>query len=176
MNTYSANITNSDAYWTKRRYELLATIEQRGLPTLFFTFSFADTHWKDLHRLMPGGQEPFSQRYKNVLNNPHLADWYYSYRLTEFVRVFFDKILKCEWIYYRHERQSRDAIHTHGVCKLSNDPGIACLTTVVYKGMLKRQMFPLNSDVMPKYNEFLEIIKDGDAARARTISALTSLD
>lgn len=94
MNTYSANITNSDAYWTKRRYELLATIEQRGLPTLFFTFSFADTHWKDLHRLMPGGQEPFSQRYKNVLNNPHLADWYYSYRLTEFVRVFFDKILK----------------------------------------------------------------------------------
>lgn len=41
MSSYAANITYSDAYWTKRRYELLATIEQRGLPTFFFKFSYA---------------------------------------------------------------------------------------------------------------------------------------
>jgi len=50
MTSYAANITNSDAYWTKRRNELLATIEQRGLPTFFFTFSYANLHWPDLHR------------------------------------------------------------------------------------------------------------------------------
>ena len=52
MSTYSANITNCDSYWFKRR-ELDCTFEQEGDGTAFFTFSYADNHL-DLHRLLPG--------------------------------------------------------------------------------------------------------------------------
>ena len=27
------------------------------------------------------------QRYKNVLENPHIVDWYFSHRLNEFLKV-----------------------------------------------------------------------------------------
>jgi len=176
MSTFAANITNSDAYWSKRRYELLATIEQRGLPTFFFTFSYANLHLPDLHRLMPGGPSTSrSQRYKNVLNNPHLVDWYYSYRLSHFIKVVFENILGSEWIFYRHERQSRDAIHSHGVCKLANDPGIARLTSIVYKGKLIEKQFPLNYEAIDKYDEYLDIIIVGKNAEYRVTSYVDTL-
>ena len=54
LSPYSANITGSDAYWYQRRRELEATFEQKLAATIFFTFSYADNHWADLHRLMPG--------------------------------------------------------------------------------------------------------------------------
>lgn len=176
MSSYVANITNSDAYWTKRRYELLATIEQRGLPTFFFTFSYANLHWSDLHRLMPGTPSiSRSQRYKNVLNNPHLVDWYYSQRLAEFIKIFFVGILESEWLFYRHERQSRDAIHSHGVCKLKNDPGIAYLTSIVYKGKVKEQIFPLSDDLIKNYDSYLTIIDEGRVAEQRIITYVDTL-
>ena len=176
MSSYAANITNSDAYWTKRRYELLATIEQRGLPTFFFTFSYANIHWPDLHRLMPGTQSTTrSQRYKNVLNNPHLVDWYYGYRLDEFIKLIFVETLRCKWYYYRHERQSRDAIHSHGVCCLENDPGIAMLATEVYKGKLKEQHFPLTSESLVNYERYLNIINHGKKAEKRIITYVDTL-
>ncbi len=55
MTAYSGNITGSYSYWYKRRSELEATIEQKECATIFFTFSYADNHWNDLHKLMPGG-------------------------------------------------------------------------------------------------------------------------
>ena len=54
MSPYAANITGSGAYWYQRRAELQATFEQKKPATIFFTFSYADNHWHDLHRLMPG--------------------------------------------------------------------------------------------------------------------------
>jgi len=83
-----------------------------------------------------------SQRYQNVLNNPHSVDWYYSFRLSVFIKVFFEDILVSQWIYYRYERQSRDAIHLHGVFRLKNDPRIAALTSLVFNGKLKQQLLP----------------------------------
>jgi len=159
MTSYAANITNSDAYWTKRRNELLATIEQRGLPTFFFTFSYANLHWPDLHRLMPGKSSTTrSQRYQNVLNNPHLVDWYYSFRLSVFIKVFFEDILESQWIYYRYERQCRDAIHSHSVCRLKNDHKIAALTSLIFNGKLKQQLLPLIAADISKYDQYVEII------------------
>jgi hypothetical protein len=176
MSAYAANITNSDAYWTKRRNELLATIEQRGLPTFFFTFSYANLHWPDLHRLMPGNSSNTrSQRYKNVLNNPHLVDWYYSFRLSAFIKVFFEDILESLWIFYRHERQSRDAIHSHGVCRLKNDPGIEALTSIVFNGKLKQKQLPLIAADISKYDQYVEIINKGERAEYRITSYVDTL-
>ena len=102
MSAYSANITGSDSYWSKRRNELEATFEQKGCATVFFTFSYADHHWDDLHKLMPGiFTNDKTKRYQNVLDNPHLVDWYFSYRLNEFLKVMFDSILECVWRWHR---------------------------------------------------------------------------
>jgi len=45
---YSANICGSNSFFRLRRRELQALIEQKGHPTLWFTLSYADHHWKDL--------------------------------------------------------------------------------------------------------------------------------
>ena len=84
MTPYSANITGSNAYWFQRRSELESTFEQKKPATVFFTFSYADNYWEDLHRLLPGGSSTDPKtRYQNVLKNPHLVDWYFSIRIFE---------------------------------------------------------------------------------------------
>jgi len=135
MTAYSANITGSDSYWYKRRSELEATMSDKSCATVFFTFSYADNHWLDLHKLMPGGfnKDP-KKRYQNVLNNPHIVDWYFSYRLDEFLKIVFDGILQCEWRWHRFEWQSRSSIHAHGAAKFKNDPGLIKLTNNIYIG------------------------------------------
>ena len=77
MYAYTANVTGSDSYWSKERRKLEAIMQQKKMGTAFFTFSFADNHWHDLHRLMPSGLLEPRKRYKNILKNPHLADWYF---------------------------------------------------------------------------------------------------
>ncbi|RNA42068.1 ATP-dependent DNA helicase pif1 [Brachionus plicatilis] len=147
MTAYSSNITGSDSY--KRRTELEATFEQKGCATVFFTFSYADNHWHDLHRLMPGQFTlDKNKRYQNVLNNPHLVDWYFTFRLNEFLKVVFDGILDCEWRWHRYEWQSRSTIHAHGAAKFKNDPGLRDLTTKVYQGRMAEKQI-LTDDISP---------------------------
>ncbi len=50
MSSYAANITGSDAYWSRRRSELEATFEQAKTASAFFTFSYPDNHWEDLQK------------------------------------------------------------------------------------------------------------------------------
>ena len=152
MSSYSSNITGSDSYWYKRRCELESTFEQKKPATIFFTFSYADNHWSDLHKLMPRNYNNLieldqtidsnklkTQKYNDVLNNPHLVDWFFSYRLNKFLEVAFDGVLECEWRWHRYEWQSRSAIHAHGAARLKNDPGLIDLTTKVYAGYLAKK-------------------------------------
>ena len=150
MSAYAANINGSDSYWSNRRSELEATFEQKAPDTVFFTFSYADNHWEDLHRLMrrhfnvslknletPTTQETVkNSKYQDVINNPHLVDWYFGYRLNKFLEIVFDGILECEWRWHRFEWQSRTAIHAHGAARFKNDPELIDLTANVYKSRL----------------------------------------
>ena len=145
MSAYSSNVTGSDAFWHQRRTELEATFEQNAPATVFFTFSYADNHWPDLHRLMPRYYSKTSDsdpvlnndfKYQDVLNNPHLVDWYFSFRLNKFLEIVFDGILECEWRWHRYEWQSRTSIHAHGAARFKNDPGLIELTKKVYQGRL----------------------------------------
>ncbi|CAF1048492.1 unnamed protein product [Brachionus calyciflorus] len=104
MTPYSADITGSNAYWYQRRIELESTFEQKKAATVFFTFFYADNHWEDLHRLLPGGfSNDLSTRYLKVIKNPHFVDWYFWIRLNEFLKVVFDRILDFEWRWHRFE-------------------------------------------------------------------------
>jgi hypothetical protein len=187
MSTYSANITGSDAFWNRRRTELQATFEQKAMATIFFTFSYADNHLVDLHRLMPGKKSTTkTERYKNVLNNQHLVDWYFSTRLNKFLEVVFDDILECDWRWHRYEWQQRTSIHAHGCARLKNDPDIINLTSIVYEGKKCLINFPpqflgdpndkIQLDKFEKqYNEIIQKINKGNEAEQRIISYVDTL-
>ena len=117
MPAYAVNFTGSDSYLSNRRSELEATFEQKAPARVFFTFSYADNHWKDYQRLMPRHfkfslenlETPTTQetvensKYQDFINNPHLVDWYFGYRLNKFLEIVFDGILEREWRWHRFE-------------------------------------------------------------------------
>lgn len=154
MMAYGANITGSSGYWAKRANELLSLVEQRGVPTVFYTFSYADFHWNDLHRLMPSylsTQSPgtIQERRQNVLANPHLVDWYFTTRLDIFLKHILDGVLEAAWRWHRMEWQLRGAVHAHGVAQLHADPGLTELTSIAYEGLLaERELKELEAQWM----------------------------
>ena len=91
------NIAGTDANWYKVREDLKAIINHVGAPTLFFTFSSADMHWPELHDLfqMPTHNKSSKERRMNVINNPHIVDWFFTQKLESFVK---------HWLY-----ETRDA-------------------------------------------------------------------
>lgn len=46
------NITGSPAYWEKQKKNVLAMVRQLGIFSLFITLSAAETHWKELHKIL----------------------------------------------------------------------------------------------------------------------------
>lgn len=102
MYAYTSNIVGSDSYWSKKRKELEATMQQKGVGTVFFTFSFADNHWHDLHRQMPSGLLPPKERYKNVPKNSHLADWYFTHKLDLFIKHYFKGKNDINYLYLQY--------------------------------------------------------------------------
>ncbi|RMZ95107.1 ATP-dependent DNA helicase PIF1, partial [Brachionus plicatilis] len=150
--------------------------EQKKTATIFFTFSYADNHWEDLHRLFPGGfsNDP-KVRYKNVLNNPHIVDWYFGIRLNEFLKIVFDSILQCEWRWHRYEWQSRSSIHAHGAARFKNDPGLTELTKKVYLGRLAKKDLDKKQLYEDEKQELINLIVEGDKAEVKVINYADTL-
>ena len=137
LSRYLSNITCSNAYWHKAKEDLKAIISHVGAPTFFFTFSSADMHWPDLHALFSSSLSdttPESRR-KNVINNPHITDWFFTQRLENFIKHWLYNSLDAEWHWYRFEYQARGSIHRHGVAKLKNDPGLCQLSETALKDL-----------------------------------------
>lgn len=130
LSHYVTNITGSDAYWYKAKEDLKAIIQHAGPPTFFFTFSAADMHCPELHFLFGNERDEgitgsLSEiRRNNVINNPHIVDWFFTERLKKFIKHWLYDSLDVKWHWYRFEYQSRGSIHCHGVAKLNNDPGL----------------------------------------------------
>lgn len=74
-------------------------------------------------------------RRKALIENPHIAVFYFGDRVEAFTSAFFDGILDAEWKWFGHEYQGRGNTHTHGCVKLGNDPGIVDLTCKAYAGV-----------------------------------------
>ena len=116
---YATNITGTPSYWHKVRSDMKAVITQVGPLTFFFTFSAADMHWPELDALFGDGIDMTisETRQNNVLNNPHIVDYFFTQRVENFINHWLYKTLDalCHW--YRHEYQGRATIHSHGVAK-----------------------------------------------------------
>ena len=160
LSRYLCNITGSSAYWYRVREDLKAIISYKEAPTIFFTFSSADMHWPDLHSLFHEDSLSLSNedRRQNVINNPHLVDWYFTKRFESFLKHWLYDTLGAEWHWYRYEFQARGSIHCHGTAKLNSDPGLCTLTDVALKGFLAEQNIISN----PEAKELL--IKNGKKA------------
>ena len=88
ISRYVANISGTNAYWHRAKEDLKAIITHVGPPTFFFTFSSADMHGPDLHDLFGGTNS--TERRQNIINNPHLADWFYTEHFETFLK---------QWLY-----------------------------------------------------------------------------
>ena len=137
---YAKNVTGSNSYWHKAKEDLRATIAQVGPPTIFFTLSCAEYHWPEFHELFCDPHSETLQpaiRQQNVLQNPHILDWFFTERTDRFVKFWLKESLGASWHWYRYEYAvQRGSIHCHGVAKLKNDPGLCELTEIALQGFL----------------------------------------
>ena len=156
MQLYNSNIVGSNAYFYKRRRELEALIEVKGIPTAWFTFSAADNHWCDLHDLLYKKDEvrvnnrryvDFNEKEKlvfrmNILQNyHHLVDQYFYMRFQAFLKEYFsENCLDVDYCWFRVEYQSRGTAHVHGCYKLKSDPGISELCEIIRDGRYAREV------------------------------------
>ena len=167
VSRYVGNISGPSSYWNRVREELKAIITNVGAPTLFFTFSSADMHWPELHDLFKAdtncetGNSTSDVRRQNVINNPHVVDWFFTQRLESFVKHWLYDTLGAKWHWFRYEYQGRGSIHCHGTAKL-NDLGLCQLTQTALKGFLAQQF--KNENDCSDTNEIDQDIEAGQKA------------
>ena len=91
-----------------------------------------------MHSLLDPNYENITadDRRQNVINNPHLVDWFFTKRLESFLKHWLYDTLGAEWHWYRYEFQARGSIYCHGTAKLKSDPGLCNLAETALKGFL----------------------------------------
>ena len=89
LSRYVGNITGSSAYWHRVQQDLKTIISYKGAPTIFFTFSSADMHWPELRKLFCSDVKDLTpqDRRKHIIDNPHLADWFFTKRVESLLVV-----------------------------------------------------------------------------------------
>ena len=104
-------------------------------------------HWPELHQLFNSNVDELTseERRMNVINNPHLVDWFFTKRVEEFTKEWLYNCLDAEWHWYRYEYQARGSIHCHGIAKLKSDPGLCDLTDKALKGFIAETYFDNNT-------------------------------
>ena len=89
ISRYVANIADTNAYWHRAREDLKAIVINAGITTFCFSFSSGDMHWSELHDLFGKKCQNIiaEERRQNLINNPHLVDWYFTQRLDSFIKT-----------------------------------------------------------------------------------------
>ena len=89
--------------------------------SLFVTISFPDLH-NDLLKEILGITEN-DQLYKEIKNNPHITDVFFTECLKNFIDIVYIKALGANHFFFRFEYTHRSRIHAHGFIWLSDEPG-----------------------------------------------------
>ena len=113
----------SKSYWSKQRKFLESIIEQKGMPTLFMTFSCADTHNLIIQKFM--NTFPSSNRTNKTLNvayNSQIVKIVFEQMLEDFFTLYLEKVHPIQYKFIRSEFQNRGTIHVHCLLKLKHEP------------------------------------------------------
>ena len=99
---YTANITGSNPYWFHKRRELTAQANQEGLQvTIFFTFSAADNHWKNLVRLLDVPDISNVQVWHAAIHkNPYIVAWHFCRRMERAECTILRDAFLADWTWY----------------------------------------------------------------------------
>ena len=93
----------------------------------------------------PGTNIETQNNRQNLIDNPHLVDWFFTKRLENFLKHWLYKSLDAAWHWYRYEYQARrGSIHSHCVAKLKNDPNLCYLAATASEGYLAEKDFEEN--------------------------------
>ena len=125
---YASSLRGTKQYWYQQRSRLLSMVDTLGLPTIFFTHSAADLQWPELARLIcPEHPNSRSSRAKAVIENPAKSDWFFYYRVMEFIKAFYVGVLGATDYWMRFEWQHRGSPHVHGLAWLPQAPDVESL-------------------------------------------------
>ena len=104
--------------------------------TLFFTVSFPDLHTDLLKEIL--GITPADKLYREVKNNPHLADRFFNECLDNYIRIVFIESLGAKHYFIKTEHTFRHRIHAHGLLWNSDEPGpgLCALGEICKKGKI----------------------------------------
>lgn len=88
---------------------LISMVDSLGLPTIFFTHSAADLQWPELARLICPDDADSSSRRIQAVNNPSLADWFFCYRVQQFIEAFYLRVLNTTiyWLCFEWQHAQR---------------------------------------------------------------------
>ena len=123
-------------------------IRQKGPPTLFFSGSFADLRIDLLKEIL--GITDDDNLYKEIKNNPHIADKFFTESFKNFMDIVFIKALGAKHFFIRFEYTHRGKIHCHGFLWLEEPgPGLKELGEVCKKGKIAEISFSMYSLTYP---------------------------
>ena len=159
-------IPGTAEFMKQQRVDLEATVEQRGIPTLFFTLSAADLRWPSYLMQLNNGVLPVGPERQHVVNrSPASADALFRMRVESFLHRWLYGQLKAEWVWVRYEWQNRGAPHVHGVAKLSDAPDLQRLGRVVMLGKFAAHALLHEELATASRQDKLKcLIKDGEEA------------
>ena len=122
---YAASLRGTKQYWFRQQSRLLSMVDTLGLPTIFFTHSAADLQWPELANLIcPDNPGSRSSRTKAVIENPSISDWFFYYRVVEFIKASYVGVLGVTDYWMRFEWQHRGSPHVHGLAWLPDAPNV----------------------------------------------------
>src|SRR5687768_6436051 len=68
--------------------------------------------------------ETAKQRQQNIIENPHIATWFFNERFEKFLNNVLIPQWDIEDYWYQYEWQHRESVHVHGIAKIRNAPVI----------------------------------------------------
>ncbi|CAG9807951.1 unnamed protein product [Chironomus riparius] len=135
---FLTNITGSPAYWEQQKKNVMAMVRQLGVFTLFVTLSAAETHWKELLRILKKTVDneddadvtemDFEEKSRLIRTDPVTCSLYFDHKFKELFKTLKNtnegpfgkyKILQH---YYRIEFQHRGSPHVHMILWLNDAP------------------------------------------------------
>jgi hypothetical protein len=148
---FGSSIRGTRGYWSSERarayaWTLFLEYHYDQMPTVFYTISAAEYHWKWLHRLFEGSeaylkdghdlspQKEQKLRSENVLNNPAKIAWAFVHMMK---RWHIDVLYKSAgWVdhFLRFEfTQQRGMTHGHSLGVLRNAPTICDIEDALHE-------------------------------------------
>ena len=99
-----------------------------------------------------------------VIDHPHIADWFFTVKLSDFVEQWLYEALGAEWHWYRFEYQARGSTHVHDCTKLKNDPGICFLVQKAASAwLLEQELKQVGSAPSPEQAQALQCGEEATA-------------